>query len=134
MKHTLLVTLCGFFLLLGADVSFADELLESYTARLSTRDHFNSGGARLTSAAAIIRQDRANYHKFGKRDAEDEYDRFFASVENRGLMERQLNRGQSDPGVLRAIVRGTPLVQVSIFRSASTGQDYVTVTLVERYE
>lgn len=43
----------------------ARELIESYIALLSDADHFNSSGQRLTSAAAIIRQDRANYHLFG---------------------------------------------------------------------
>src|SRR5438309_1903209 len=35
----------------------AQELIESYIAFLSEADHFNSNGQRLTSAAAIIRQD-----------------------------------------------------------------------------
>ena len=48
----------------------AQELRESYKALLSERDHFNSEGQRLTSAAAIIRQDRANVHRFGIKDAE----------------------------------------------------------------
>src|ERR1700748_1595566 len=46
----------------------AQELIESYTALLSEADHFNSGGQRLPSATAIIRQDRANYYRYGVRD------------------------------------------------------------------
>src|SRR3984957_18842556 len=48
--------------------SQAQQLIGSYVALLSEADHFNSNGQRLTSAAAIIRQDRANYHRYGIRD------------------------------------------------------------------
>ena len=108
----------------------ADELMESYTARLSANDHFSSKGERLESAAAIIRQDRANYHKFNLRDPEDGEDVFFASAGNRALLEKQLERGTSERSALRAVVNGTPLVKVLIFRSDRTGQDYVVVRVV----
>jgi hypothetical protein len=113
------------FALVVVGPAVACDLRESYTARLGPADHFNSIGARLTSAAAIIRQDRANYHQFAKRDAEDEGDRFFASLENRATLERMLEKGQSTPGVLAEIVNGTPLVEVQICRG-SRG-DYITV-------
>jgi len=107
-----------------------DTLLESYVAVLSERDHLNSNGDRLTSAAAIIRQDRANFHKLGKRDAGDQADRFFASANNREILEQLLSRGTSNPAALRAIVNGTPTVTVSIYRSAA-GRDYVNVLVNE---
>jgi hypothetical protein len=91
---------CLALLLLLAGPTAACDLRESYIARLGPTDHFNSNGVRLTSAAAIIRQDRANYHQFEKRDPEDEGDRFFASIENRAILERMLENGQSAPGVL----------------------------------
>ncbi len=107
----------------------ADRLLESYTARLSSQDHFSSSGARLSSAAAIIRQDRANFHKFGRQDPEDEGDQYFAAARNREVLEVMLERGSSTRGALNSIVNGTPLVQVSIFRDERSGRDYVTVTV-----
>ena len=65
-KLVLTVALCG---AISTPVStHAQELIESYTALLSEADHFNSSGQRLTSAAAIIRQDRANYYRYGVRD------------------------------------------------------------------
>jgi hypothetical protein len=103
----------------------ACDLRESYKARLGPTDHFNSNGVRLTSAAAIIRQDRANYHQFGRRDPEDESDRFFASIENRAILERMLENGQSAPGVLADIVNGTPLVEVQVCRG--NRGDYINV-------
>ena len=113
---------------LAAAPAHAQQLVESYIARLSERDHFNSNGQRLTSAAAIIRQDRANYFRFGRGDAEDQPDRFFADFNNRATLERMLERGRSSPGALAAIVNGTPVVRVNIYRDA--GGYYVHVELL----
>lgn len=104
------------------------DLRESYIARLGPADHYNSNGQRLTTAAAIIRQDRANFHKFGQRDPEDQGDAFFASADNRALLERMLAGGSSSPGVLAEIVNGTPLIEVQICRGGRG--DYVIVTIV----
>jgi hypothetical protein len=90
------------------------DVRESYVARLGPADHFNSNGVRLTSPAAIIRQDRANFHEFGVRDPEDESDRFFAAKSNRALMERYLESGSVSRGALAAIVNGQPLVVVTV--------------------
>jgi len=94
------------------------QLMGSYVALLSEADHFNSKGQRLTSAAAIIRQDRANFQRFGMKDPEDDGDTFFADEGNRAALEQMLERGRADPGVLSRIVNGTPLVRVDIYRGA----------------
>lgn len=112
---------------LAAPAAAQSRLIESYQARLSSADHFNSSGERLTSPAAIIRQDRANFHKFGVRDEEDEGDRFFADQGNRALMERMLERGRTTASVRRSIVNGSPLIRVELWREG--GDDYVTVTV-----
>lgn len=96
---------------------------DSYCATLSARDHFNSNGQRLTTAAAIIRQDRANYHKFRRRDSDDEGDSFFGSQANRARLEAMINNGDSDAGVLRRIVNGEPRICVDIWN------DFVNVTV-----
>lgn len=100
--------------------------IESYAARLSARDHFNSNGERLQSPAAIIRQDRANYYVYGYRDPEDEPDRFFSSKENRARLERLLEGGATTPEARRIIVNGTPLIRVEVY------QDFVNVTIISR--
>ncbi len=64
-----------------------------YCAFLSEQDHFNSKGQRLTKAAQIIRQDRANFHRFNLRDEHDETDDLFMSATNRATMEKRVNRG-----------------------------------------
>lgn len=112
---------------LSAIPASAQSLIESYTARLSEADHFNSNGERLTSPAAIIRQDRANYHKFGVRDPEDEGDGYFSSVANRALMERLLERGRTTGSARRAIVDGTPLVHIEVYDGP--GGAYVKATV-----
>jgi hypothetical protein len=92
------------------------DLVESYVAFLSEADHFNSQGQRLTSPAAIIRQDRANFHLFGRGDPQDEGDSFFADEGNRQALETMLDRGQATPGVISRIVNGTAMIRVDIYR------------------
>ena len=93
----------------------AQQLLESYQARLGVDDHYNSNGVQLTDPAAIIRQDRANFHAFGIRDAEDQSDAFFAIKANRARLEALLRAGRMDKFTASAIVRGTPLVYVEVY-------------------
>jgi hypothetical protein len=107
----------------------AQQLIASYVARLSVTDHLNSNGQRLTSAAAIIRQDRANFHRFRIRDPEDQDDPFFADQGNREALEQMLERGRAEPGVIERIVNGTPLIRVEIFRS--NAGPFIDVTLLD---
>jgi len=110
---------------LGAEPAVAQHgPVGHYTARLSARDHFNSSGVRLTTVAAIIRQDRANVHRFGLIDGEDQPDNFFGVAQNRASLERLLARGSMGPGVARAIVNGEPLIHVDIYPG------YVVVTVL----
>jgi S1-C subfamily serine protease len=127
MRKALLFIVCA--AIMAPQPSQAQELIESYQAYLSQRDHFNSNGQRLTSAAAIIRQDRANFHRFGIRDPGDENDNFFGDAGNRAALERMLERGRAAPEIISKIVQGTPLISVEI-RRGSLGP-FVTVTILE---
>ena len=89
--------------------------IESYTARLSPRDHYNRNGVRLTSAAAIIRQDRANFYVYGLRDSEDEPDSFFSSKSNRARLEEMLENGRATRDAIDRVINGTPLIRVDIY-------------------
>jgi len=124
------ITLSG--LLLGF-VS-AQDYSALYQVRLSERDHYSSSGVKLTSVAAILRQDRANYHKFNKRDAEDQSDRFFSSVGNRGLLEGYYNNVANNSPLSKAdrnvIINGTPLVKVSLVDGVGT--KYLRVKILDR--
>lgn len=105
-------------------------ILNEYTARLSEHDHFSSDGVRLTSPAAIIRQDRANYYKFHRADPEDEGDRYFDTAEHRERLEEMLENGHTDHRAYHAIVDGTPLIHVVVFREGD--RVYIDVKVIGR--
>ncbi len=98
-----------------AHAQILGQYIESYTARLSPRDHYNSSGERLRSAAAIIRQDRANYYVYGLRDSEDEPDSYFSIKRNRARLEELLDNGRTTPDAIYRVVNGTPLIRVDIY-------------------
>ena len=89
--------------------------LGHYTARLGPQDHFNSAGQRLRTVAAILRQDRANFHRFGRGDDEDQSDDFFDDANNRAALERLIARGRMSRAVANAIINGEPLVHVDVY-------------------
>lgn len=66
-----------------ATPALAQNVTESYCAFLSATDHMNSKGAPLTAAAQVIRQDRANFHRFNIRDEADDWDSLFADANKR---------------------------------------------------
>jgi len=88
---------------------------EVYYARLGYQDHYNSHGVRLHSVAAILRQDRANYHKFYWRDPDDTGDTFFRSKYNRSIFERIIANSYIPPNIRNAILYGEPYIRVTIY-------------------
>ena len=80
-------------------------------------------------AAAIIRQDRANFHKFRIRDEEDEADSFFSSVKNRENLEGMLRRRKLSAGVAAAVINGNPLVQVEVVQT-DNGFTYIRLEVL----
>ncbi|RJT40010.1 hypothetical protein D3227_11530 [Mesorhizobium waimense] len=101
---------------LGTSAAKADDMLGSYVARISERDHHASDGFALDSAAQMVRQDRANWHKFHRRDSDDEGDDWFRSNDNRADLQRMLERGGAmSSSTRRAIVNGEPLIQVDVY-------------------
>jgi hypothetical protein len=115
MKKNILLALG--IALLGTLPASAESVICSYVARLSARDHRASDGYALRDVAAIIRQDRANFHKFRIRDEEDEADSFFSSVKNRENLEGMLRRRKLIAGVAAAVINGNPLVQVEVVQT-----------------
>ncbi|MDX8530992.1 hypothetical protein RFM41_05880 [Mesorhizobium sp. VK25A] len=111
---------------LGAGAARADDMLGSYVARISDRDHRASDGYPLGSAAQMVRQDRANWHKFHRRDSDDHGDPWFRSDGSRADLQRMLERGGAmSNATRRAIVNGEPLIEVDIY------PDRVRVSIVE---
>ncbi|RUX26081.1 hypothetical protein EOA23_19300 [Mesorhizobium sp. M2A.F.Ca.ET.042.01.1.1] len=104
----------------------ADDMLGSYVARISDRDHRASDGYPLSSAAQVVRQDRANWHKFHRRDSDDQGDPWFRSDGSRADLQRMLERGGAmSSATRRAIVNGEPLIEVDVY------SDSVRVSILE---
>ncbi len=101
-------------------------LIGSYRAYIGSADLYASDGVRLTRPWQVLRQDRANVHRFGIVDAGDEGDPFFASANARAVMERMVMSGSIEPAAGRRIVAGGVMVSVSIYGRGSNG-DYVDV-------
>ncbi len=112
---------------LFASAAKADGLVEEYNAYIGEEDLYNSNGERLSEPWQIIRQDRANYHRFGTSQPGDEGDSFFASATNREKAERMIEYGTIETRAARALVRGNVLINVQIFRGADG--DYINVTV-----
>lgn len=99
--------------------ALADQFLGSYAARISNSDHHASDGYPLDTAAQMVRQDRANFHKFGVRDPEDDSDPWFRTAASRARFERMLNKDSAMNGATRrAIANGQPLVEVEVYRNS----------------
>ena len=86
--------------------------LDLYDCVISDQDRFNSKGERLTTVRAILAQDRANYHRFKRRDALDSADQTFVSASQRQLW--QSARVDVDPALEEKILRGDA-VAISVF-------------------
>lgn len=115
-------------LALAAGGAFAQDLLDSYVAYIGEADLYNSKGARLSEPWQVLRQDRANYHRYGIRQPMDMGDRFFSSMENRAIMERMVRSGTIDRVAARNIMRGNTKVFVQVYGLGNRG-DYVSVTV-----
>lgn len=107
----------------------ADDLIGSYVAYIGGEDLYNSSGKRLTEPAQILRQDRANYHRFGIAQQGDEGDAFFASADNRAAMETMLREGNIDPEARRIVVGGGATVFVRIYGSHGVGRSISVVAV-----
>ncbi|WP_341212268.1 hypothetical protein [uncultured Limimaricola sp.] len=83
----------------------AQEVITSYAAWLSPNDMVNSRGVRLTDIAAILQQDRANYHRFGRRDEGDGTDGLFASRDMRSRIPDLYARGPGAPAYILDDIR-----------------------------
>ena len=111
MKCRLLAV--GFFsLLISASVAVGYDGVELYDCVISKKDRFNSSGTKLTSLRDILAQDRANYHKFQRRDAEDSGDNYFTSVARRANWQRAKLRISP---ILAQKIKSGGEVEISVF-------------------
>ncbi|MBB4566586.1 hypothetical protein [Rhizobium leucaenae] len=97
-------------------------LIESYRAYIGSDDLYNSKGERLTLPWQIIRQDRANYHAYRRRDRGDEGDGFFSLASNRQKLEAMLESGNIVGDAANLIARGNVWVKVDIYGRGNVGE------------
>ena len=87
-----------FALVPGANAQpLADEPIGFYEAYIGVQDLYNSKGVRLSSAAQVLRQDRANVHRFGIWQPGDQLDPIFGTLAAREVMTQVLERNGLDP-------------------------------------
>ncbi|WP_354555499.1 hypothetical protein [Rhizobium aquaticum] len=114
-------------LLIGVTPASADELVDEYNAYIGRDDLYNSNGERLREPWQIIRQDRANYYKFGIRQRGDEPDEFFASVDNRAKAERMIRDGTITREARRLLLQGDCMINVKVYHDRDG--DYLEITV-----
>ncbi|MBS0123767.1 hypothetical protein [Thetidibacter halocola] len=118
-------------LLAAAGPLAAQEIVASYYAALGAQDYHNSRGARLGNFAAVIQQDRANFHRFGWRDPQDEGDPIFGSREMRSRIPELFDAGDNGWWTRQPlrVPTGRPLdAEVLVFICATRGRiSYIIV-------
>lgn len=100
----------------------------SYLAAIGAQDLFSSRGVRLESAAQVLRQDRANFHRFNVRQPQDEWDPVLDDSDLRAAFEDALKAAAIDPETEAAVLAGRKLVLVEL-RSNTGGFDYARVVV-----
>lgn len=93
----------------------AQQFIGQYTAYIGSQDLYNSNGMRLTEHWQILRQDRANLHRFGISQPGDEWDPWFGDYNARGRMEQMIMQGSADPVARQNIINGGATVVVQVY-------------------
>lgn len=114
--------LAALALALPAAPATAQQLLATYFAMLDPHDMRNSSGVTLRDFGAILQQDRANYHRFGRRNEMDGSDPFFGNPALRARIPELYARGPGAPDYIRRMVlSGTPrFVMIRVYGQNGT--------------
>lgn len=104
-------------LVLGTGAAKAEQYLFEYYALLSTQDTYNSRGTPLGDVCAIVQQDRANVHKFGRIDSGDQIDPFFTTPDRRAMIQGRCDYNPSYHTVDRIRSQLIGFVRVVVFGS-----------------
>ncbi|OAN75548.1 hypothetical protein A8B78_16170 [Jannaschia sp. EhC01] len=104
--------------LAATGASAQDQAIGTYMTLLGPEDLVNSSGVRLQSAAAIVAQDRANYHRFGIRHQGDQSDPWFSGRGHRMAIPDLVDISDVEAAI---IVRQGAWVAVTVYADP-TGQ------------
>ncbi|WP_415920266.1 hypothetical protein [Tateyamaria sp. SN6-1] len=119
-KLTVLLSSATLALWMSAQVSTAQQLMFEYFTMLSAGDTYNSSGAPLNDVCAIVQQDRANVHKFGKRDSGDTVDTFFTTPARRAMISGRCTYDRNHHTVNRIRSQTIGFVLVRVFGDGTT--------------
>jgi len=117
-SRTALAAFC-LSLALPAAPAAAQQLLASYFAYIGFQDLYASDGYRLDTAAQVIRQDRANFHRFGLADSLDETDPLYSNAANRARLQALLEGDALTPWAAESILEGDILIRVDSYGSGN---------------
>lgn len=112
-----------------ATAALADTLLGGYWAYIGRADLYNSNGQRLSTAAQVLQQDRANLHRFGISQAGDDWDPYFGAYETRAAMVQLVRQGNIGPRARAVLRSGGGRVYVKVFGTNSGALTRVRVAL-----
>ena len=102
---------------------FTGDFICSYIAHISPRDKVNSAGKTLIhgytkeTAIAILRQDRANYHQFNKRDKFDTADCQMHTVSGRNQFESALRQNTISANGIKMMIDSNPILEIQIYQN-----------------
>lgn len=128
MQRTLLIGLVGLFVFILSAAAGIDTVeaknkkkggkkpIETYYALIGPEDLYNSSGVRLNDAVQIVRQDRANVHRYGIRHDGDDKDKFFSTLENRNKLPAMAAKGKMRSDTARLIRQGDIYIVVEIYK------------------
>ena len=127
-KATARVGLAAAAFLMLAAPALGQNVIGGYQAVIGTQDLYNSNGVALSAPWQVIRQDRANFHKFGIQQNGDQWDNWFSSYDNRAALERWVMNGAMSPAARSRIMAGGATIYVEILgRGNSANGVRVTV-------
>lgn len=101
--------------LVSAVPAMADQEIGGYWAYIGRADLFNSKGQRLTTAVQVLRQDRANVHRFGIMQRGDEWDPYFGSFRAREAIPVLVRNGSIGPRARSVLLNGRGRVYVHVY-------------------
>lgn len=98
----------------------AQTVIGGYQAFIGTADLYNSKGVALSAPWQVIRQDRANVHRFGIQQPGDQVDGWFGTIENRAALERWVMNSAMSAADRARIMSGGATIYVEILGTGNT--------------
>lgn len=119
----------GSLALLAPVPAMADQMIGGYWAYIGRADLRNSRGQRLTSPAQVLRQDRANLHRYNIWQKGDEWDPYFGSYQAREAIAALVQNGSIGPRARAVLTQGRGLVYVHVYANRNGRLTRLRVTL-----